>query len=140
MRFLIVVILSLCLGIQIGYAESSKTSAKSVVKAAEKTTFELKDFDVSLAKNLVHDHNALLIDVRTQSEWDQGHVDGAWRVQVDEIDKRISEIKSKAGKNLDRPIVLYCRSGGRAGRAKQILLRAGFKNVVNAGGYKDWSN
>lgn len=40
----------------------------------------------------------------------------------------------------DAPVVLYCRSGRRASRTKEILERRGFKNVLNGGGYDDMKN
>jgi phage shock protein E len=52
---------------------------------------------------------------------------------VDEVQRRISEF----GNNKDKEIILYCRSGGRAGSAKQMLESAGYKKVTNAGGLTD---
>ncbi len=73
------------------------------------------------------------IDVRTQEEWDSGHLEEAIHIPHEEIAARISEITSSK----DATIHLYCRSGGRAGRAKSALEAIGFKNVVNDGGYED---
>ncbi|QXD22940.1 rhodanese-like domain-containing protein [Opitutia bacterium ISCC 51] len=73
------------------------------------------------------------IDVRTQEEWDSGHLEEAIHIPHEEIAARISEITS----NKDATIHLYCRSGGRAGRAKSALEAIGFKNVMNDGGYED---
>ena len=73
------------------------------------------------------------IDVRTQEEWDSGHLEEAIHVPHEQIVARIDQITS----NKDATIHLYCRSGGRAGRAKSALDALGFNNVVNAGGYED---
>ena len=77
--------------------------------------------------------NDIWIDVRTQEEWDSGHLEEAIHIPHEEIAARISEVTS----NKDATIHLYCRSGGRAGRAKSALEAIGFTNVVNDGGYED---
>lgn len=75
---------------------------------------------------------ALIIDVRTPAEYREGHIKGAVNIPYDQIRSRISEL----GNDKNRDIVLYCRSGRRSGIAKKILEKIGFKNVLNAGGYK----
>ncbi len=77
---------------------------------------------------------ALVLDVRNQDEWDAGHLPDARLVPADQIGARLADIEAWAhGK--DQPIVVYCRSGARSGRARTALLAAGFTNVVNGGGY-----
>ncbi len=80
---------------------------------------------------------ALLLDVRSAEEFSAGHLDRAENIPVDEVESKLAEIASKVGGDKSKPIVVYCASGGRAGRAKTTLEKAGFSNVVNAGGYKD---
>ena len=98
----------------------------------------LPDRDPALAHTLVEKHGALVIDVRTQAEFATGHVDGATLLPHDEMAARIDEVVKLAGGDRDKPIVLYCRSGGRAGKAKQVLIDQGFTRVTNMGGYSDW--
>jgi phage shock protein E len=74
-----------------------------------------------------------VIDVRTQAEWDSGHVERAIHIPHGEIANRINEVTSD--KNAE--IVVYCAAGSRAGRAKVALEQLGFTNVENAGGYDD---
>ena len=75
---------------------------------------------------------ALVVDVRTADEFAAGHVNGATNIPVGEIKGRMGELGPK-----DRTIVVYCRSGVRAGTAKSALTEAGFTNVLNAGGLAD---
>lgn len=75
----------------------------------------------------------VVIDVRTREEWDTGHLSQAVHIPHTEIGDRIGEVTNDKGAK----IVLYCRSGGRAGRAKTVLEEMGFTNVENAGGYED---
>ena len=75
---------------------------------------------------------ALLVDVRTQAEYDQGHLEGALLIPHDQIGGRAGEL----GDDKSRPVVLYCRSGNRSSQAKAALESLGFTNVMNAGGYE----
>lgn len=79
----------------------------------------------------------LLLDVRTADEFAAGHLPKAENIPVDRIEASIDQIKSKVSGDLAAPIVVYCASGGRAGRAKTALEKAGFTHVTNAGGYAD---
>ncbi len=77
-------------------------------------------------------NGALLVDVRTQKEYDAGHLEGALLIPYDQIPQRLAEF----GEDKNRSIVVYCRSGKRAGIAEETLRKAGFTHVLNAGGYK----
>lgn len=75
----------------------------------------------------------LTIDVRTAAEFEAGHIEGAINIPYDEIGARIAEVTE----DRERKIVLYCRSGARAGVAKRTLEDLGYTNVENAGRYGD---
>lgn len=77
------------------------------------------------------EQGALLIDVRTMEEFAQGHVDGALNIPYQETDKLMSAI----GTDKTRPVVVYCRSGNRSGKAKVVLETKGYTNIFNATGY-----
>ena len=68
-----------------------------------------------------------IIDVRTESEWNTGHLEGALHLEWQDILNISSDIK------IDEEIFLYCRSGNRSGKATKILLEAGYVNAKNAG-------
>jgi len=68
-----------------------------------------------------------IIDVRTESEWNTGHLEGALHLEWQDILNISSDIKK------DEEIFLYCRSGNRSGKATKILLEAGYVNAKNAG-------
>ena len=73
------------------------------------------------------------IDVRTVEEFTADHIEGDANIPLAEIDT--AKLATQYDKNAE--IMLYCRSGNRAGQAKEILEAAGFTNVVNAGGISD---
>ena len=76
----------------------------------------------------------LVIDVRTTQEWQSGHLEEAQHIEWQDI-LSISESVSK-----DKEIYLYCRSGNRSGKAKKILIDAGYINAINAGSIKEASD
>ncbi len=75
---------------------------------------------------------ALVVDVRTPAEFASGAYQGAINIPLDQVEKRLADLGDRK-----RPIVLYCRSGHRAGQAKAILEKNGFSDVTNGGGLKD---
>ena len=78
------------------------------------------------------EQGALLIDVRTKGEFDKGHIDGALNIPWEETDKLMSAI----GTDKQRPVVVYCRSGNRSGKAKVVLETKGYTNIFNATGFE----
>jgi rhodanese-related sulfurtransferase len=98
----------------------------------------LRDRDIPLAKKLISE-GAILLDVRTPGEFERGAVKGAVLMPVQELGSHLKDIKKMAKGDMDKPIVVYCASGVRSGRAKAMLKQAGFTKVVNAGGYADFN-
>ena len=73
----------------------------------------------------------LIVDVRTEKEFQSGAVQGAVNIPLDEIRGRLADFPQ------DKRIVIYCQQGLRGYLAQRILLQNNFNNVVNmAGGYK----
>ncbi|MGM9627146.1 MAG: rhodanese-like domain-containing protein [Faecousia sp.] len=76
----------------------------------------------------------ILLDVRTQEEYDQGHIPGAIVVPDTEIEARAEEVLP----DKDQLILVYCRSGRRSKNAAQILVELGYTNIKEFGGIIDW--
>jgi len=75
-----------------------------------------------------------LIDVRTQSEYDEGHIEGALLLPSDQLEALAAEqLKDK-----DAVILVYCRSGNRSASASKLLVELGYTNVYDFGGIIDW--
>jgi len=70
---------------------------------------------------------ALVIDVRTEQEWREGHLDGALLIPHDRIEQEIAAVAP----DKKTRIYLYCRSGRRTGLAFDVLKGAGYEDLVN---------
>ena len=77
--------------------------------------------------------DGIWIDVRTPTEYENGHLPGAHNINFARIGVRIAEITT----DTNALVMLYCRSGRRSGLAKQTLEQLGYLNVVNGGGLDD---
>ena len=73
--------------------------------------------------------NPILVDVRTDAEWNDGYIETAIHIPLDSILKKIES----AVTDKEQIIYLYCRSGNRSGKATKILIEAGYVNAKNAG-------
>ncbi len=91
--------------------------------------FKRKNMSAEIKNYL--EKNAVILDVRTQEEWDEGHSKGAKHVVLNTIPTKIDEIKS-----WKKPIIAVCRSGARSGQATQFLQQHGV-DVINGG---PWQN
>lgn len=89
----------------------------------------------SHAKNIMDNAgDYILIDARTQEEFDQGHIAGAIMIPEYEIGERAKEeLPDK-----DALILVYCRTGRRSKIAAQTLADMGYTNVKEFGGIVDW--
>ena len=77
------------------------------------------------------ENGALLVDVRSEQEFENGHMPGAVRIDWDNTDALITAI----GDDKRRQVVFYCRSGNRAGKAKTALEARGYGRIFNATGF-----
>ena len=96
---------------------------------------EVKPTSDSLAqvKTSVADGRAVIIDVREQAEWDNGHLKAASLVPLSLLSKDGAAIPATVPK--DKPVYLHCRSGGRAMKAAEILKAKGYDARPLEAGY-----
>jgi rhodanese-related sulfurtransferase len=87
------------------------------------------------AKQIMDDSDGyIILDVRTQSEYDQGHIPNAVLLPNETIGT--DEIEILPDKN--QLILVYCRSGNRSKQASQKLVDLGYTNIYEFGGIIDW--
>lgn len=100
----------------------------------EQKTTKVKNISASEFQQQQEQQPGVIIDVRTQEEWDEGHLaeadlhynllNGNFEAQLDSLDK-------------DETYYLYCRSGNRSGKAAELMIENGFANVYNIGGFQN---
>ena len=76
----------------------------------------------------------IILDVRTQEEYDQGHIPGAMLIPNTEIETKAEEVLM----DKDQLLLVYCRSGRRSKLASEILVELGYTNIKEFGGIIDW--
>ncbi len=87
------------------------------------------------ATRLMNQGATLVLDVRDAPDFASGHLPRARHIPIKELSKRVEEI----GKYKDKPVIITCRNGSRAGAASRFLKRAGFTTVYQLkGGLAAW--
>ena len=76
----------------------------------------------------------VILDVRTQEEYDQGHIPGAIVISHEEIMENAEEVLT----DKEQLILVYCRSGRRSKIAAEALVELGYTNIKEFGGIIDW--
>lgn len=109
-KILLVAIIGLCL---CACSKSSEEIETGKIGCEQKNT-------------VIEEDGAVLIDVRTKEEYNEGHLDNAINIPYDVIVSNIKEDK-------DTPIVVYCKSGARSAKAAKSLEDAGFTKVYDLG-------
>ena len=95
--------------------------------------------DKTKAESLI-DEGALLIDVRSFAEYNQGHIDNAINIDVQEIlNITDSLVYNNASISKNKKIIVYCRSGSRSSNAANKLVELGYTNVYDLGSIDNWS-
>ncbi len=121
---LALVALFLASGVLLVWPELSKLAGGS---AAALGTLE--------ATRLMNQSNTLVLDIRDGADFATGHLPRARHIPLGELEKRAQEIH----KFRDKPVLVTCRNGNRAGAACRVLRRLGFGNVFQLkGGLAAW--
>lgn len=125
-RLLLLLATLVCTG---AYAGDPPTTAKS--PAAEPATAaalpQISQDDL-LAREARHDPDLFVLDARTPEEFAQGHVPGAINIPHDQVAMHLAEIPK------DKDVVLYCRTGHRAGLAADVLKANGYTRLLHLDG------
>jgi len=94
---------------------------------------EVDNITIEEAEEMLNSRNVVVLDVRSQAEYESGHIAGAKLITVSELEGGIDGLDK--GKN----IIVYCGSGGRSAKASEILVKYGFENVYcMLGGITAW--
>jgi len=95
----------------------------------------IREVDSAAALQLINHKNALVLDVREESEYKLGHILGSKLVPLNKLNERMGELE----KHKEQPVVVVCRTGNRSGTACTLLGKQGFSQAYNlAGGVTAW--
>jgi molybdopterin/thiamine biosynthesis adenylyltransferase/rhodanese-related sulfurtransferase len=96
---------------------------------------EISEIDAGEARERIESGEPVVVDVREQDEWDEGHIPGAVHVPRGHLESRIERLAPDTA----RPVVVYCSAGNRSAFAAKTLAELGYEDVVSlAGGFTDW--
>src|SRR5437588_7093043 len=96
---------------------------------------EIDETDAAHARKLIEAGDPLIVDVREQDEWDEGHIPGAIHIPRGNLESRVEQ----ALPDRERPVVVYCAGGSRSAFAAKTLEELGYDTVWSlAGGYTEW--
>jgi molybdopterin/thiamine biosynthesis adenylyltransferase/rhodanese-related sulfurtransferase len=96
---------------------------------------EISEIDATHARDRIESGEPVVVDVREQDEWDEGHIPGAVHVPRGHLESRIERLAP----DTERPVVVYCSAGNRSAFAAKTLADLGYEDVVSlAGGFTDW--
>ncbi len=114
-------------------------SVKEMIAAANA---EVPKVPADEARRLIAEKNALVVDVRDPSEIAaSGRIKGALNVPRGMLEFRADSETPyhDAAFQKDRPVLLYCASGGRSALSGKVLKEMGYTDVHNLGAFKDWA-
>ncbi len=122
----------------LAFCKTDNSTSTSIINGDDTEKVIRKDISVSEAHQWLQSANApVLLDVRTPEEYAEGHIAGS--IMIDYRDNSFDEEIEKLDK--DATYLIYCRSGGRSGKAVHKMIGNGFKDVTNMeGGYNAWSS
>jgi adenylyltransferase/sulfurtransferase len=101
----------------------------------QQTRSEISEVDATQARELIEAEEPVVVDVREQDEWDEGHIPGAVHIPRGHLESRIE----RAAPDRARRVLIYCSAGNRSAFAAKTLGELGYDDVVSlAGGFTDW--
>ncbi len=124
--------------------ETSEAGQESPEESEEGTEEQIelgfRDLNVEEFALFVEDPNAVILDVRTESEWKENGVIDSSALTIDWYDE---DFKSKVenGISKDKSVYVYCHGGGRSAEAADSLISMGYNNVYNLEeGFMSWQS
>ncbi|AUD14750.1 MULTISPECIES: rhodanese-like domain-containing protein [unclassified Planococcus (in: firmicutes)] len=110
-----------------GFAEADSLMAQAENLAS------YENVSPSEANEMVENSEAYVLDVRNQTEFDEGHIDNAQHIMVGTLKNRLDEVDT------DKTIIVQCQAGARSAIAASVLKANGIDKLVNmTGGYSKW--
>lgn len=130
-----IILLIICLVICFGIVIISLLTYNRIRKGQTNKVNTYTSVSAEKAKEYMdNEDNYIILDVRTQEEYDAGYIPGAILIPDYEIAERAEQELSQK----DQLILVYCRSGNRSKKASVKLVELGYTNIIEFGGINDW--
>ena len=126
-RFLIILFVVIAITIMF-------TGCTKMEKRQTGTETAYKKISAKEAKEIIESEDVIILDVRTQEEYNEGHIENSVLLPVNDISSKAEEILT----DKDAKILVYCRSGNRSATASKQLIKMGYTNVYDFGGIISW--
>lgn len=94
---------------------------------------EIEDVNWQEFKKLIKDEGAVILDVRSKREYDEGHIINAINIPLYELNQKIEKVISPK----NQLILIYCQSGIRSKKAYYLMKQMGYTNIYNLSGGLD---
>ena len=136
-QWMIIALIALTVAACGGAPAAAPASAPAAADAAAvDAPLELPaDIDAKTLADIKDRSDVVVLDVREQWEYDEGHIPGVVHIPMNDIPGRISEIPT------DQTVIVSCRSGNRSGQVASFLRNEGFTNIHNLnGGILAWQS
>lgn len=135
------IFLLLSLGLSLVSVRCSNVETNEIEKgneqASQNTKHINKDVNVTEFAELINTGEGQILDVRTPEEWAEGSIAGAKKMNF--FDDTFNDELSKLDKT--KPVYVYCKSGGRSGKAAKKMDKMGFTKIYNlTGGITAWND
>lgn len=121
---------------------TEKTNNTEMTKDTEQTQVTYEHIAQDEAKNLMDSEpDYIILDVRTEGEYAEGHIPGAICIPnetIDDISKEGIDSMAEVLTDKEQLILVYCRSGNRSAQASQKLANMGYTNIKEFGGINTW--
>lgn len=125
-----------CLGAAAGSNGNGNSNSNESNATNNSSNFSsYQQVDAETAKKLMDtEDDYVILDARTQAEYDESHIPGAILIPHDTVTTAAEDALPDKG----QLILVYCRSGNRSKQASQALVDLGYTNVVEFGGINSW--
>ncbi len=116
-----------------GNSNSNSNESNATNNSSNSSSYQ--QVDAETAKELMDtEDDYVILDVRTQAEYDEGHIPGAILIPHDTVTTAAEDALPDKG----QLVLVYCRSGNRSKQASQTLVDLGYTNVVEFEGINSW--
>ncbi|MEG2290111.1 MAG: rhodanese-like domain-containing protein [Clostridium sp.] len=120
-------------GTKVSQVETSEVEESSANKDAKPVLTKISSSEAD--KIIENESDIIILDVRTQEEYDGGHIKDSILIPVDDLEK-LAKTKLE---DKNKKILIYCRSGNRSNTAAKILSELGYTQVYDFGGINSWT-